>query len=146
MLLNIDDSEKQYLFDKLVEIVKMYSEEDSYDRKQYFVSMKNILSILSRLVVFTEDANVIVFLEILSRFSQKEDSFIVRDIKKILQIISTRFNGNIAMACQNIIFSEFDAQYHLASYFNNLSFEICEEDVEVFYEKALRLSSSENIC
>ena len=46
MLLNIDDSEKQYLFDKLVEIVKMYSEEDSYDRKQYFVSMKNILSIL----------------------------------------------------------------------------------------------------
>ena len=49
------------------------------------------------------------------------------------------------MACQNIIFSEFDAQYHLASYFNNLSFEICEEDVEVFYEKALRLSSSENI-
>lgn len=145
MLLNIDDSEKQYLFDKLVEIVKMYSEEDSYDRKQYFVSMKNILSILSRLVVFTEDANVIVFLKILSRFSQKEDSFIVRDIKKILQIISTRFNGNIAMACQNIIFSEFDAQYHLASYFNNLSFEICEEDVEVFYEKALRLSSSENI-
>lgn len=88
----------------MVEIVKMYSEEDSYDRKQYFVSMKNILSILSRLVVFTEDANVIVFLEILSRFSQKEDSFIVRDIKKILQIISTRFNGNIAMACQNIIF------------------------------------------
>lgn len=145
MLLNIDDSEKQYLFDKLVEIVKMYSEEDSYDRKQYFVSMKNILSILSRLVVFTEDANVIVFLEILSRFSQKEDSFIVRDIKKILQIISTRFNGNIAMACQNIIFSEFDTQYHLASYFNNLSFEICEEDVEVFYEKALCLSTSENI-
>ena len=96
-------------------------------------------------MVFTEDANVIVFLEILSRFSQKEDSFIVRDIKKILQIISTRFNGNIAMACQNIIFSEFDTQYHLASYFNNLSFEICEEDVEVFYEKALCLSTSENI-
>ena len=113
--------------DKLVEIVKMYSEEDSYDRKQYFVSMKNILSILSRLVVFTEDANVIVFLEILSRFSQKEDSFIVRDIKKILQIISTRFNGNIANACQNIIFSEFDAQYHLASYFDDVSFEIYEE-------------------
>lgn len=144
-LLNIDDSEKQYLFEKLIEIIKMYSAEDSYDRKQYFVSVKNILSILSRLVVFIEDANIIVFLKILCRFSQKEDPFIIRDIRKILQIISTRFNGNIANACQNIIFSEFGAQYHLASYFNDVSFEICEEDVEAFYEKALHASSSENM-
>lgn len=145
-LLNIDNSEKQSLFEKLVEIVKMYAAEDSYDRKKYFVSVKNILSILSRLVVFIEDENIIAFLGILCRFSQKEDPFIVRDIKKILQIISTRFNGNIANACQNIIFSEFDSQYHLASYFNDVSFEICEEDVEIFYEKALRASLSENIC
>lgn len=145
-LLNIDDSEKQSLFEKLIEIVKMYAAEDSYDRKKYFVSVKNILSILSRLVVFIEDENIITFLEILCRFSQKEDSFRDRDIKKILQIISTRFNGNIANACQNIIFSEFNAQYHLASYFNDVSFEICEEDVEIFYEKALRASLSENIC
>lgn len=145
-LLNIDDSEKQSLFEKLIEIVKMYAAEDSYDRKKYFVSVKNILSILSRLVVFIEDENIIAFLEILCRFSQKEDSFRDRDIKKILQIISTRFNGNIANACQNIIFSEFNAQYHLASYFNDVSFEICEEDVEIFYEKALRASLSENIC
>ena len=84
-------------------------------------------------------------MEILCRFSHKEYHFIIRDIKKILQIISTRFNGNIAKACQNIIFSEFDAQYHLASYFNDVSFEIYEEDVEEFYEKVLRVSSSENI-
>lgn len=142
-LFNIDDSEKQYLFEKLIEIVKLYSEEDSYNRKQYFVSVKNILNILSRLVVFIEDINIIIFLEILSRFSQKKDSFIIRDIKKILQIISTRFNGNIANACQNIIFLEFDAQYHLASYFNDIYFKISEE--EVFYAKALRESSSENI-
>ena len=145
-LLNIDDLEKQSLFEKLIEIVKMYAVEDSYDRKKYFVSVKNILSILSRLAVFIEDANIIAFLGILCRFSQKEDSFMVRDIKKILQIISTRFNGNIANTCQNIIFSEFDAQYHLASYFNDVSFEIYEEDVEIFYEKALRASLSENIC
>ena len=145
-LLNIDDLEKQSLFEKLIEIVKMYAVEDSYDRKKYFVSVKNILSILSRLAVFIEDANIIAFLEILCRFSQKEDPFMVRDIKKILQIISTRFNGNIANTCQNIIFSEFDAQYHLASYFNDVSFEIYEEDVEIFYEKALRASLSENIC
>lgn len=145
-LLNIDDLEKQSLFEKLIEIVKMYAVEDSYDRKKYFVSVKNILSILSRLAVFIEDVNIIAFLEILCRFSQKEDPFMVRDIKKILQIISTRFNGNIANTCQNIIFSEFDAQYHLASYFNDVSFEIYEEDVEIFYEKALRASLSENIC
>ena len=47
-LLNIDDLEKQSLFEKLIEIVKMYAVEDSYDRKKYFVSVKNILSILSR--------------------------------------------------------------------------------------------------
>ena len=143
--LNIEDSEKQSLFEKLIQIVKMYAVEDSYDRKKYFVSVKNILSILSRLVLFIEDANIITFLEILCRFSQKKDLFIVSDIKKILQIISTRFNENIANACQNIIFSEFDAQYHLASYFNDVSFEIYEEDVEIFYEKALRASLSENI-
>ena len=145
MLLNIDDSEKQYLFDKLIEIAKMYSEENSYDRKQYFVSAKNILSILSYLVIFIEDANVTAFLEILSRFSQKKDPFIVKDIKKILQIISTRFNRDIANDCQKIIFSEFDAEYCLANYFNNIPFEISDVDVEVFYTKALRESSSENM-
>ena len=143
-LLNINDSEKKYFFGKLLEIVKMYSIKDRYDRKQYFVSVKNLLSILSRLAVFIEDVNIIAFLEILCRFSQMEDPFIVRDIKKILQIISTRFNGNIANACQNIIFSEFSTRYHLASYFNDISFEISEE-IEGFYEKALRMSSSENI-
>ncbi len=69
----------------MIEIVKLYSEEDSYNRKQYFVSVKNILNVLSRLVVFIEDINIIIFLEILSRYSQKKDSFIIRDIKKILQ-------------------------------------------------------------
>lgn len=144
-LLNIDDSEKQYLFEKLIEIVKLYSEEDNYNSTQYFVSVKNLLSVLSRLAIFIEDTNIVAFLEMLSRFSRKEKSFIVRDINKILQIISTRFNGNIANACQNIIFSEFDARYHLASYFNDVSFEISEEDVETFYEKALRANLSENI-
>mgnify|MGYP003164990597 FL=1 len=67
-LLNIDDSEKRYLFEKLIESIKMYSTEDSYDRNQYFVSVKNILSILSRLVVFIEDTNIIAFLEILCRY------------------------------------------------------------------------------
>lgn len=144
-LLNITDSEKQCLFDKLIDVVKLYTEKDRYDKKKYFVSVKNILNVLSRLVVFIDDANIITFLEILSRFSKKEDPFIVGDIKKILQIISTRFNGNIANACQNIIFSEFDVRYHLASYFDDVSFEISEEDMEVFYEKALCMSSSENI-
>ena len=36
-------------------------------------------------------------------------------------------------------------RYHLASYFDDVSFEISEEDMEVFYEKALCMSSSENI-
>ena len=144
-LLNITDSEKQCLFEKLIDVVKLYTEKDRYDKKKYFVSVKNILNVLSRLVVFIDDANIITFLEILSRFSKKEDPFIVGDIKKILQIISTRFNGNIANACQNIIFSEFDVRYHLASYFDDVSFEISEEDMEVFYEKALCMSSSENI-
>lgn len=144
-LLNITDSEKQCLFEKLIDVVKLYTEKDRYDKKKYFVSVKNILNVLSRLVVFIDDANIITFLEILSRFSKKKDPFIVGDIKKILQIISTRFNGNIANACQNIIFSEFDVRYHLASYFDDVSFEISEEDMEVFYEKALCMSSSENI-
>ena len=87
----------------MIEIVKIYTVEDSYDIKKYFVSVKNILSILSRLAVFIEDAHIINLLQILSKFSQNKNSFVVKDIKKILQIISTRFNGNIANACNSLL-------------------------------------------
>lgn len=144
-ILNINESEKKFLFEMLIKVVKLYSEEDRYDIKKYYVSVKNILNVLSRLVVFIKETNLIIFLEILSKFSQKDDPFVVKDIKKILQIISTRFNRNIANACQNIIFSDFNAQYHLASYFDDISFEISEENVETFYTNALQLSSGENV-
>lgn len=145
-ILNINELEKYALFERLVKIAKLYSEEDAYARKKYFVSIKNILNILSRLVVFMKDDNVIVYLELLSKFSQRDDSLVIRDINKILQRISTRFNGNIAKACQNIIFSDFNKKYHLASYFKDISFKILEDNVEVFYKKALQTSASENIC
>lgn len=132
-LLNISDSEKQYLFARLIKIVKLYSGEDSYDRKQYFASVKTILNILARLAVFIDDTNIISFLEILSKFSKNGDVFVDRDIRKILQIISKRFNGSIANTCQNIIFLEFNAQYHLASYFDGISFEISKDDMDMFY-------------
>lgn len=144
-ILNIDESEKKYLFEMLIKVVKLYSEKDRYDIKKFYMSVKNILNILSRLVVFMEDENLIIFLEILSRFSQRYDSHIAIDINKILQIISTRFNGNIAHACQNTIFSGFHERYHIASYFTNISFKILEDNVEKFYTKALQLSSSEDI-
>ena len=144
-LLNISDSEKQYLFARLIKIVKLYSGEDSYDRKQYFASVKTILNILARLAVFIDDTNIISFLEILSKFSKNGDVFVDRDIRKILQIISKRFNVSIANTCQNIIFLEFNAQYHLASYFDGISFEISKDDMDMFYTKALQLSSSENM-
>lgn len=144
-ILNISESEKKYIFEMLTKIVKLYSEEDRYDRKKFYISIKNILNILSRLVVFMEDKNLIIFLEILSRFSKKYDSFIARDINKILQIISTRFNGHIAHVCQNIIFFGFHDRYHFASYFKDISFQISEDNVEKFYIKSLQLSSSENV-
>ncbi len=144
-ILNISESEKQYFFEMLIKVVKLYSEEDRYDRKKFYVSVKNILNILSRLVVFMEDKNLIIFLEILSRFSKKYNSFIAIDINKILQIISTRFNGYIAHACQNIIFFGFHDRYHFASYFKDISFQISEDNVENFYAKSLQLSSSENV-
>ena len=125
--------------------LKLYSGEDSYDRKQYFASVKTILNILARLAVFIDDTNIISFLEILSKFSKNGDVFVDRDIRKILQIISKRFNGSIANTCQNIIFLEFNAQYHLASYFDGISFEISKDDMDMFYTKALQLSSSENM-
>lgn len=143
-ILNINESEKEYLFEMLIKVVKLYSEKDRYDRKKFYMSVKNILNILSRLVVFMEDENLIIFLKILSRFSQRYDSHIAVDINKILQIISTRFNGNIAHTCQNILFLGFHERYHIASYFTDISFEILEDNVERFYTKSLQLSSSED--
>ena len=145
-ILNMNESEKGFLFEMLVKVANLYSEEDSYIQKKYFVSIKTILNILSRLVVFMEDFNVIAYLKILSRFSQKEDSAISRDIGKILQIISTRFNENIANACQDIIFSDFNVQYHLASYFKDISVKILEDNIEIYYKKALQASASDNMC
>ena len=142
---SISESEKQYLFEMLIKVVNLYSEEDRYNRKKFYLSVKNILNILSRLVVFMEDKSLIIFLEILSRFGKKYDSFIARDINKILQIISTRFNGRIAHECQNIIFCGFHDRYHFASYFSEISFQISEDNIEKFYEKSLQLSLSKNV-
>lgn len=85
---------------------------------QRILLLQHFLEILA---VFIDDTNIISFLEILSKFSKNGDVFVDRDIRKILQIISKRFNGSIANTCQNIIFLEFNAQYHLASYFDGMA-------------------------
>lgn len=145
IMLNLTELDKNKLFEMLLKVSKLYSVNDRYDQKKYLISVNNILKILSRLSVFMADNKLVDFIEILNKFSKKDDSFIKGDFKKILDIISTRFNKYIAEACQKIIFMDFNVEYHLASYFKGISFAISEKNVDIFYSNALRLSKSEGI-
>lgn len=133
------------LFQSLVSLAGLYKLEDDYFQKKYIISMKNILDILSRLVIFLPEESVVQYLGILGRVSRNGDSRIDKDIHNILERISTRFNGNVAVLCQDIIFKEFGAQFHLASYFSEFSFKIDEGNVQDYYISAIRLADKEDI-
>lgn len=133
------------LFQSLISLAEFYKPEDDYFQKKYIISMKNILDILSRLVIFMPDESVIQYLEILGRISRNGDSRIDRDIDNIIERISTRFNGTVAASCQNMIFKEFGVQFHLASYFSKFSFDIDKENVRDYYLGAIQLAGKEDI-
>ena len=133
------------LFRSLISLVEFYKPEDDYFQKKYIISMKNILDILSRLVIFMPDESVTQYLEILGKISRKGDIRIDRDIDNIIDRISTRFNGAVAVSCQNMIFKEFGVQFHLASYFSKFSFDINKENVRDYYLGAIQLAGKEDI-
>lgn len=112
------------LFHSLVSLAELYKEDD-YFQKIFYIC-KNILDILSRLVIFMPDESVIQYLKILGRASRNGDSRMKKDIDNILERISTRFNSVVAASCQNIIFKEFGVSFHLASYFSRFPFAVDE--------------------
>lgn len=132
------------LFHSLVSLAELYKEDD-YFQKKYFISVKNILDILSRLVIFMPDESVIQYLKILGRASRNGDSRMKKDIDNILERISTRFNSVVAASCQNIIFKEFGVSFHLASYFSRFPFAVDEGSVRDYYFNAIQLAGKEDI-
>lgn len=46
-LLNITDSEKQCLFEKLIDVVKLYTEKDRYDKKVFCISEEYLKYIIA---------------------------------------------------------------------------------------------------
>lgn len=133
------------LFQSLISLAELYKLEDDYYRKKYIISMKNILDILSRLVIFMPDESVIQFLRFLSRTSRSGERCIDKDIYNILERISTRFNGTVAASCQSMIFKEFGDRFHLASYFSKFSFDIDEENVRDYYLGAIQLAGKQDM-
>lgn len=127
------------LFCSLVSLADLYKPEDDYFQKKYIISLRNILNILSRLVIFMSDETVVQYLKILSKVSKSDDHRIVKDISNILSRIATRFNSDVANACQDIIFREFGVQFHLSSYFDEFPMDIDKENVRSYYQSALQL-------
>lgn len=127
------------LFRSLASLAGLYEPEDDYFQKKYIISLKNLLDILSRLVVFMPDESVVQYLMILGRISRNGDSRIDKDINRILQRIATRFNGVVAVSCQGLIFKEFGVQFHLASYFSEFPFDIDKEYARDYYLSAIQL-------
>lgn len=144
IFIKIKDKDKRRLFDELIELASLYTTEDTFIYKKYFVSMKNIVRVLACLSVSMEDKYIIKLLTELNRFSYSDDVFVENKINKVLRIISTRFNKNIANNIQNIIFKEFSAKYHLASYFNDIPIDISVENQKIFYIAAISELKSNN--
>lgn len=132
------------LFQELIALADLYKLDD-YFWKKYLISLKNILNILSRLVIFMPDENVIQYLKLLSKVSRNNDCRTKKDIDNILRRISTRFNSDIAVACQEIIFKEFGVSFHLASYFERFSFIINTENVQDYYHYAIQLAGEKDM-
>lgn len=141
----ISEEEIKKLFDSVLALAKLYRPDDNYNWKKYIVSIKNILNILSRLVVFLPDEDVGEYLQLLSELSRKKDTLVIRDISRIIERISTRFNSKVATLCQNIIFMDFGHQYHLCSYFDDFSFEINKENVKEYYDNAISLTKKDDL-
>lgn len=132
--------EGKQLFDSLLDLVKLYKSDDNYKQKKYIVSIINILNVLSRVVVFLSDEDVGKYLKLLCEFSQNVDSFVINDIRNILNRISTRFNSKIATLYQNVLFLDFGHIFHLCNYFSNFLFEIEEGHITEYYNNAIFLT------
>lgn len=133
------------LFKALMSVANLYQLSDAYNGKKYFLSPRNMINVLSRLVVFLSDESIIEFLELISRLSYKEDIILTRDFYTIINRIATRFNGPIAEKMQEIIFKGFNEKYHIASYFGEIGFEINENKAEEYYRRAINLTKEDNI-
>lgn len=133
IFIKIKDADKRRLFDELINLASLYTDKDAFIYKKYFVSMKNIIQVLACLSVCMEDEYIIKLLIELNRLSSINNLIVEKTIDKILTIISTRFNKNIANNIQNIIFKEFSTKYHLASYFNDIPIDISVENQKIFY-------------
>lgn len=133
------------LFYALMSLARIYKPQDDYFRKAYIVSIKNILDILSRLVIFMPDEAVVQYLKLLSMISRNSDNIIEKDIYNILQRIATRFNDKVAVLCQEQIFKEFGIQFYLANYFSEISFDIDKDNVRNYYLSAIERASKEDI-
>lgn len=133
------------LFKALMSVANLYQLSDVYNVKKYFLSPRNMINVLSRLVVFLPDESIIEFLELISRLSYKDDIILTRDFYTIITRIATRFNGLIAEKMQEIIFSGFNEKYHIASYFGGIDFQIDENKAEEYYRRAISLAKEDNI-
>lgn len=132
------------LFYSLMRLVEFYAQDDDYFQRKYVISIKSILNILSKLTIFMPDENVIQYLKILSVASRNNDNIIEKNINSILDCLSTRFNGTVAAACQDIIFKDFGVQYHLASMFEKFCFYINKEKIQSYYLNAIQLVGKDN--
>lgn len=141
----ISKEERDNIFYSLLSLAELYKTDDDYFQKKYIISLKDILNILSKLLIFMPDENFVQYLNVLSPVSKRNDRRIIKDVNEILRRISTRFNSAIAASCQDIIFSNFGTPFYLANYFSNFSFSIDENNVRNYYLGAVSLASSEDM-
>lgn len=143
-LRKLDKSNLINLFKRMIKISNLYLKTDTDQR--YFISIENLLTVMSRLIIFMDDESVITYVKILNQFGETTNSRVITKISTALETISTRFNENIAKECQRIIFIEFPKKFHLASYFEEIHFKIDEQSIKEYYATTLDLLRSTQMC
>ena len=124
------------LYEKLWNCVET-GEYKSFEGKGVFLSQKNALNVLSRIVVFLDDESIVDLVKYIVAIKLTEDDYKVNDLKGIISRLSTRFNKKVAERLIDEIFFMADSRLQLSSYFTQMKITIT--DTSKYYKRAISL-------
>ena len=144
MLAQLDVDGVKKTFDDLMELERTFADTDSYIYKKHILTIKNVYDIMSRLVVFLDDDDIIHFIKRLCRFGKHDYEIVCSEIGKVLDRIKKRFNKKIGTELQEYIFVLFNVKCGLVSFFEDIDININDESKDKYYKNALMMLNNED--
>ena len=136
-----DRNELARLYDKIWNCISSNGF-NNYNYHRLFLTQKNALDVLSRIVVYLDDDRIIDFLNYIIDISGGLNDVEINDIRRILKRLSTRFNANVFESLYDGIFVKSDIRLFLSSYFTQKEYSI--KNSGIYYNKAFTLIKDNN--